>query len=311
MRALGVVDFGGPEALRLVEKPPRRLLDDEVLIRVAASAVNPADLLIRSGFVAPMLAPFAKPYVLGLDAAGVVEQVGRGVTHLSVGDRVMACVNPFRHEGGGQNEQLIVRAAAVQPAPLGASFEEASTLMMNGATAWHALELAPRRSGYIAVTGGAGWLATIVLALARSRGLRTIADARPQEADEVRANGADVVIERSEDLARRIRDVAPDGVDAVIDTAVIGGRILPAIADGGVLVEVRPGGKATERGVRRELVSARAHGEDPSALAALRQLVVDGALQLRVAETFSVEQAAEAHRRQEAGGVRGRIVLQF
>jgi NADPH:quinone reductase-like Zn-dependent oxidoreductase len=312
MSAVGLETFGGPEVLKLVKKPPRALKPGEVLIRVAAAAVNPTDLLLRSGGLATMMAAFAKPYVPGMDAAGVVAAVGEGVTHVAVGDKVMAAATYYRDEGGAQNDQLIVPAAAVAPIPPGASMEEACTLPMNGATAWHALALAAPQGGVVAVTGGAGWLATIILALARERGIRTIADARPELHEEVRANGADVVVDRGLGLSERIRAHAPDGVDGLIDTALIGDSVLPAIRDSGQLVVVRPPAEGgTERGIVRHLAMAPRHMTDQAALMALRELVVDGRLRLRVHETYPPERAADAHRRQEQGNFRGRLVIRF
>ncbi len=312
MTAVGLDTFGGPEVLKLVDKPPRALRAGEVLIQVAAAAVNPTDLLLRSGALGPYLGTTAKPYVPGMDAAGVVIAVGEGVTRPAVGDQVMAAAAYFRDEGGAQNEQLIVPAAAAVPIPPGATMEEACTLPMNGATAWDALDLAAPKGGVVAVTGGAGWLATIILALARERGIRTIADSRPDQRDEVLANGADVVVDRGPGLAQRILAHAPGGVDGLIDTALIGPEVLPAIRDDGQWVEVRPvDSQDTERGITRSLALAPRRMEDTDAQMAIRQLVVDGKLKLHVQESFPPERAADAHRRQAEGRIRGRLVIKF
>lgn len=311
-RAVGLFDFGGPDVLTVVERDVPSVEADEVRIRVQAAAVNPTDLVFRAGARAALLAEFEPPYVPGMDAAGTVEAVGDAVTHLAHGDRVMAAVSPVRAGGGAQSEILVVRAASAVPVPEGISTHEAATLPMNGLTAIEALDmLEVAADGTLAITGGTGWLAGLAIVLAKQRGLCVIADAPSAERERLLALGADHAVERGDGVVARIRELAPDGVDAVLDTALIGPPILAAIRDGGGWAVVRNQQDQTERGIVRHNVSVARRLADTDALAELAALAAAGDLPVTVAGTFTPEEAADAHRRQAQGGVRGRFLIVF
>jgi NADPH:quinone reductase-like Zn-dependent oxidoreductase len=308
VRAVGLFAFGGPDVLGVVERPVPPLGAGDVRIRVGAAAVNPTDLLLRAGARAAALAEFPAPYVPGMDAAGTVEAVGAGVTRLAPGDRVMAVVSPVRAAGGAQAEAIVVPAVSVVAIAHGTSLEEAATLPMNGLTALQALDLLALPAGAtLAITGGTGWLATLAIVLAKARGLRVVADAPAAERERVAGFGADHVVERAPGLVQRIRELAPGGVDAVLDTAAVGPRVLAAIRDGGGWAVVRHQQDDTERGIVRHNVSVGARLADTRALDALAA----ARLPAIVAGTYAPEEAAEAHRRQAAGGVRGRLLICF
>jgi len=244
----------------------------------------------------------------------VIEAVGPGVDRLQVGDAVMAAVSPRRPEGGAQQELLVVPAASVVPIPDGASLVEAATLPMNGLTAMRGLDMLGLRSGEtLAVAGGAGLLASYVIPLAKERGLRVIADAKPEDEALVKSLGADVVVPRSDDFAGAIRRVAPDGVDGVYDTALLYRDALGAVQDGGGIVFVRgwDGQEVEDRGVRVHPVFVARVLERTDWLEELRTLASAGKLKLRVAGEYPPEKAAEAHRVMDAGGLRGRAVIVF
>src|ERR1700750_2611412 len=174
MRAIAIPVPGGPEVLEVIDRDVREPGPGEVRIAVRAAAVNPTDIGLRPGG-AQTLAP---PWIPGMDAAGTVESVGAGVERLAVGDAVMAAVMPRRPEGGAQSELLVVPAASVVGLPDGADAVAASTLPMNGLTALLALDLPGLSEGdTLAVTGGAGLLASYAIPLARERGVRVLADA--------------------------------------------------------------------------------------------------------------------------------------
>lgn len=311
-RAVGLAAFGGPEVLGIVEHRIPKLGADDVRIRVRAAAVNPTDLGFRAGARAKQLAAFDAPYVPGMDAAGVVETVGDGVTHLALSDRVMAVVSPVRAGGGAQSEVVVVPAASAVPIPPGLSLDAAATLPMNGLTALEALDMlsVPSR-GILAITGGTGWLAALAIGLAKARGLRVIGDAPADEHERVRALGADHVVQRGDGVAERIRAIAPDGVDAVLDTALIGPPILAAVRDGGGWAVVRHQQYETERGIVRHNVSVAKRLTDTASLRDLAARAAAGTLPTTIAATYPPERAAEAHRRLAAGGVRGRLLIVF
>jgi NADPH2:quinone reductase len=308
MQAIGVTTFGGPDALEVVEIPEVHPGPGEVRIRVAAATVNPTDTNLRVGVYGNRLSS-PSPHVPGMDAAGVIDEVGPDVDW-RVGEEVMAIVLPTGPHGGAYAERIIVPADSVARIPSGADPVAASTLPMNGLTARQSLDQLGLRAGQtLAVTGAAGAYGGYAVQLAKAEGLRVIADA--SEADEalVRGLGADEVVRRGDDVAARIRQVVPGGVDGLADGAVLDDKVLPAIADGGGLAVIRGWGGPAERGItiHRTMVSDRAH--DHAALDTLRQQVEQGVVTLRVAATYPAAQASEAHRRLEAGGVRGRLVL--
>jgi NADPH2:quinone reductase len=138
-----------------------------------------------------------------------------------------------------------------------------------------------------------------------------IADAPVDELEGVRAVGADHVVERGDGVAERIRAIAQDGVDAMLDTALVGPPILASIRDGGGWAVVRNQQDETERGIVRHNVSVVNRIADTASLQALAALAASGDLPITIAATYPPEQAAEAHRRQAAGGVRGRLLIVF
>lgn len=278
-------------------------------IAVRAAAVNPTDIGLRQ-MGADDLPP---PWTPGMDAAGTIEALGPGVDRFSVGEEVMAVVSPHRADGGAQAELLVVPAASVVAAPEGVSLEQAATLPMNGLTARLGLDLLGLGSGEtLLVTGGAGLLASYVIPLAREHGLRVIADAKRQDEELVRSFGADVVVPRGTGMVSATLQQAPEGVDAVYDTALLGAEAFPAIRDGGQIVVVRGWDESVpERGIQVRPVMVREALERTDWLEELRQLSSAGTLRLRVSDTFRPEQAGEAQQLMEAGGLRGRAVVVF
>ncbi|MBV6848752.1 zinc-binding dehydrogenase [Xanthomonas campestris pv. heliotropii] len=139
-----------------------------------------------------------------------------------------------------------------------------------------------------------------------------VAIASPQDAAFLRASGAAAVIARGDDVAARVRQVFPTGIDAVIDAAGIGKRIAPAVHDGGTIITLRPGNDdGLERGIKTVFVNVRDRVTDHAAITRLGQQVTDGLLSLRLAGTFPAAKAAVAHQRLAEGGLRGRLVLDF
>ena len=312
MRAVGVNNYGGPEALEVVELPDPEAGLGQILLRVHAAVVNPTDTYGRNGARAEQQATFDPPWVSGMDVAGVVEAIGDDVdTTLSVGDHAMAMVVP---EGsyGGYSEKLALPAGSVVAVPRGTTDVEASTLPMNGLTARLALDLIALEPGArVAVTGAAGAFGGYAVQLAKADGLRVIADASESDERLVRDLGADVVVRRGDDVADRILEHAPGGVDAVIDGSVQNELLFPAVRDGGGFATVRGFDTDAPRGIVLHQVWVREYVTETEKLDRLRSLVEDGAVTLRVARTFTPEEASEAHRLLEAGGVRGRLVIEF
>ncbi|MBV9605755.1 MAG: NADP-dependent oxidoreductase [Solirubrobacterales bacterium] len=311
MRAIVIPKPGDPDVLEVADRPAREPEGGEVRIAVKAAAVNPTDIGLRERGGGPDLEP---PWVPGMDAAGTIESVGPDVDRLTVGQGVMAAVSPRRPEGGAQQELLIVPAASVVPIPDGASLIEAATLPMNGLTALRGLDMLGLQDGQtLAVAGGAGLLGSYVIPLAKERGLRVIADAKPEDEDLVKGFGADVVVARSDDFAGAVREVEPAGADGVYDTALLYRDAFGAVRDGGGIVFVRgwDGDEVEERSIRVHPVMVARVLERTDWLEELRALASDGRLKLRVAGEYPPERAADAHRAMDAGGLRGRAVIVF
>jgi NADPH2:quinone reductase len=311
VRAVGVKRFGGPEVLEVVDVAVPEPGEGEVRVRVAAATVNPTDIGMREGVRREMLEQFPPPWIPGMELAGEVDAVGPG-SDWEVGQQVMAIVLPFRALGGAQAEQVVVPAVSVAEIPAGATLEQAATLPMNGLTVRLALDtLALAPGSTLAVTGSPGAVGGYAIQLGKLEGLTVIADAAPADEALVRGLGADVVVPRGEASAAAIREAFSDGVDAVLDAALLGPAILPAVRDGGTLVAVRPFAGETERDIEIKLVLVSSYATNQAALRELGARAGAGELTLRVAETFSPEHAADAHRKLAAGGVRGRLLIAF
>ena len=225
MRAVGLMEHGGPEVLQVVEVPEVHAGPGQVRVRVRAAAVNPTDTLARNGSRAEQQSVDPPPYVPGMDIAGVVDEVGSEVTTgLKTGDRVMAMVVP-KGCHGGYREQIVLDQRAVVAAPSWSRHTEACTLPMNGLTAQLSLDLLGLKAGQtLAVTGAAGAYGGYVIQLAKVAGLKVIADASDADHPLVMALGADIVVGRGDDVADRIRKHFREGVDGLADGAVLNER---------------------------------------------------------------------------------------
>jgi NADPH2:quinone reductase len=313
MKAIGLSEFGGPEVLEVVDLPAPHPGPGEVRIRVQAVPVNPTDITFRTGGRAAQLKERSVPYVPGMDLAGIVDQLGENTDgRLAVGDAVIAYVIPMGPHGGSYAEQVVVDEASVVPAPLGATFAEASTLLLNATTARLALDaLALPAGDTVAVIGAAGAVGGYATQLAKADGLTVLADADPSDEARIRSLGADMVIGREEEIGVAVRRQLPAGAPGLIDTAALNALALPAVADGGGFVSLKGWTGPGERGIEVHPVSSFGSATDTRLFDRLRSQAEEGVLTLRVAEVLPAKEAAEAHRRLAAGGIRGRLVLDF
>ena len=312
MRGVGLLKFGGPEVLQVLDLPEVHAGAGQVRIRNHAATVNPTDVILRSGARAEQMKADPPPYVPGMEVAGIVDEVGDGVTTgINLGDAVLALILP-RASHGAYREQLVIDARSAVRVPAGKSLTEAATLPMNGLTARRSLDLLGLKPGQvIAVTGAAGAYGGYVVQLAKVDQLTVIADASEKDEALVKSLGADIVVRRGEDVAQRIRQHFPNGVDGLADGAVLKEKVIPAVKDGGAFTSVRGFEGVPTRGIRFSTTYVREYVFERDKLDGLRQLVDEGKITLRVAATYKPEEAPEAHRRLEAGGTRGRIVITF
>ena len=322
MRAVGFNEYGTAEVLKLLDLPMTHAGPGEVRVKVHAAAINPTDILARSGARRGPLGRtdiYAKkqdidppPYVPGMDISGVVDEIGSGVsTGVKVGDRVIAMVVP-KGIHGGYREQIVLKERAVVPAPSGFSHIEACTLPMNALTARLSLDLLALKPGQVlGVTGAAGAYGGYIIELAKVEGLTVIADASNADRELVSSLGADLVVARGDKVAKAIRSHFPEGVDGIADGAVQNDLVIEAVRDGGSFTAVRGYEGEPQRNIKFSQTWVRSYDCEFEKLNELRKLVEQEKLSLRVADTFDPEHVSKAHQRLEGGGTRGRLVIEF
>jgi NADPH:quinone reductase-like Zn-dependent oxidoreductase len=305
MLAAVVRKAGGPEAVEVLEVPLPEPGPFEVRIKVVAAALNPADAAVWAGIFRP--SEEVEFTGLGLDAAGTVEAVGPGVT-LKLGTPVIAFDAPVLRPTKAQAEYLVTDLNSIALAPEGMDLTLAATIPLNAMTAALALEQLPLRPrDTLLVTGAAGAVGGYAIELARVQGLRIVAQGRPADEEFLRGLGATRFVSRDEELSEAVRRLVPAGVDGVVDAAALGDPALAAVRDGGIFVSVRGDVlPVPQRGVVVRLTTA---GPEPTRLSYLSALAEVGVLTPRVAQTYHLSEAAEAHAQLARGGRRGRIVL--
>jgi NADPH2:quinone reductase len=328
MRAIQMRQPGGPEVLTEVDLPVPELDEPtQVLVRLHAAGVNPVDTKVRAK--GPML-PDALTAVLGCDGAGLVEAVGESVTHVQPGDAVWFCYGGLGGPTGTYAEYALADAAAVRPKPASLGFVEAAAAPLVLITAWEALHDRARiqPGQQVLIHAGAGGVGHVAIQLAKLAGARVATTVSGDDkADFVHALGAEFVVDyRREDLTGAMADWTEGcGVDVCFDTVGpdVFERSIPVMAPYGDLVTILDPGpvalnEARVRNLRisLELMLTPQLRNLPEALAHQGEILrrcgehIDaGELRIEVAETFPLARAADAHRRLEAGGMRGKLVL--
>ncbi|GAA2818665.1 NADP-dependent oxidoreductase [Kitasatospora sp. CM 4170] len=304
-RAIGFSEFGGAEVLRPMEVELPAPGPGQVRITVRTAGVNPLDHKLRAGAMTELI-PVTFPVVTGYEAAGVVEAVGEGVTAWRVGDEVFGPT-----WGGAHAEHVLVEAEKLARKPAGLGWAEAAAIPVAAETSWRVLDLLGVESGQtLLVHGAAGGVGTVLLQFARSRGIRVVGTASEANHEHLRALGA-VPVTYGEGLADRVRAVAPEGVDRVLDGAGQG-DVLPLSIElaGGAenVLSIADFEGAARYGVRFS-GGTEAKDYNREALAGALALHEAGELQLPVHRVFPLAETAEAHRVSEHGHLRGKIVL--
>ena len=312
MKAVGVVSFGGPDALEVVELPDPEAGPGEVRIRVHAATVNPTDTGLRNGARAAQLKDIPPPYVPGMDAAGVLDQIGEGVsTALQPGDHVMAIVVPSGSHGA-YSELIVVPVESVARVPAGVVRrpgldppDERPDDADGARRAGTAARADPGRHGgrrrrrWICDPAGEDPRAP--------RGRRRLARGRATG----QGPGRRPDCRPGPGVRRSGPPGGAGGVDGLVDAAILDQLAVPAVRDGGRIATLRGYQGAEERGITFHPVFVRNYAREQAKLDGLRQLAEEGIVTLRVAAVLPADQAPEAHRRLEAGGTRGRLVLAF
>jgi NADPH2:quinone reductase len=309
IRAVAFDSYGGPDVLQLRQVASPVPAAGEIAVRVEAAAVDPADVHFRSGGLARMISG-PPPYVGGLEFAGTVVAAGPEA-RLTPGTRVAAITSFIPHGRGAHAEVVVVPDASAAALPDGMDAVAASIVPMSGLTAQRAMDVSDLATGStLVVTGAGGAVGGYGTQLAAALGVRVIAVVSQRYADRVREYGADEAVPPGPDLVERVTAMCPGGVDALLDTALIGPDIRGMLAPGGRFLAVRSGGHVLED-VDYRMISVRDYERDTARLERLIALAADGRLRSAVAAVHPVDEAVEAHRRLEAGGVGGRLVLDF
>ena len=275
MHAVTFEKFGPPDVLQVGTIADPHPNAGEVVIQVAASTVNPTDTLMRAGKQSALMEDLKPPYIAGMEFAGHVQVLGENVEGLSVGEPVMGVVNPRRPAGGAHAELVCVPAASVAPLKTNADLAGAATIPMNGLTALIVMEFSEQLLGdTILVTGAAGAVGGYVIQLAKSAGFRVLADAKPEDVELVRRLGADIVVPRGEGFDAAVMRACPDGVDAVVDCALLGDRVSPLVRKDGIAVSLRRANAIRDSRLKTAYVSVTDRMTDAKALARLSELLV-------------------------------------
>jgi NADPH:quinone reductase-like Zn-dependent oxidoreductase len=300
LKAARFSQFGGPEVLEIVDLPDPHPGPGQVRIAVRAAGINPSDWKKRQGLMDPEL-----PQTLGYEAAGVVDEVGAGVTDVAVGDRTFG----FSAEGAAQAELAVLSWFA--PIPPSLDFAAAAALPAAVETATRALDqLGVESNGTLLINGASGSVGSAAVQLAVVRGARVIGTASPANHEYLRSLGAEPVA-YGEGLTGRVRALAPNGVDRALDVA--GSGVLPDLIDLAgtpqhvvTIADFADFAGAQEHGVR---FSRGDTGRALHALTDIGPLIESGRFSLPVAQTFPLADIAAAHRISEDGHLRGKLVL--
>ncbi|GAA4594280.1 NADP-dependent oxidoreductase [Planotetraspora phitsanulokensis] len=307
MKAIRQHEFGGPGVLRFEDVPRPEPIGTEVRVRVQAAGVNPVDFKTRSGR-GPLR---TLPFTVGWDVAGVVDELGGGVTRFAVGDEVLG-MPWFPREAAAYAEYVTAPSRQFVRKPAGMSVAEAAALPLAGLTAWQALvDTAGVEEGQrVLIHAAAGGVGHLAVQIAKARGAHVIGTASPRNHETLTELGADELIDYR---ATRFEDAVRD-VDVVFD--LIGGdtglRSLTVLRPGGLLIEV-PSGASAEVLAAAEKEGVRATGflvePDAEGLAGLVGLYESGRLKVLVSKRFPLSEAAAAHEAAEHDHSIGKIIL--
>ncbi|PTH85171.1 alcohol dehydrogenase [Streptomyces sp. A244] len=305
MKAISYSRYGGPEVLAFGEVRDPKVGPDAVLVRVRAAAVNPVDWKAREGHLDGILAPVF-PVVPGWDVSGVVVRPGVAVSEFSAGDEVIGYVREDFLSRGTFAEYVAAPLRTLARKPRNLSFEEAAGLPLVGLTAYQVLinVLQVKRGETVLVHAAAGGVGSVAVQLGVHLGARVIGTASESNHDFVRGLGGEPVV-YGEGLGERVRGLAPEGVDAVFDT--VGGDALKVsanlLAPEGRLVSIADN-DVVNYGGRYYFVRP-----DAQDLRRLADLAEQGVVGVHVDATFPLERAADAHRLNQEGRTRGKIVV--
>ncbi|MFE3099052.1 NADP-dependent oxidoreductase [Nocardia tengchongensis] len=303
-KAVRYNEFGGIDVLRVddVDRPVSG--DGQVLVRVKAAGINISEAVIRTGAVADMF-PSTFPSGQGSDFAGVVEELGSGVTGFAPGDEVIG----FSDQRSSQAELVVVDVGHLTPKPENVSWEIAGGLYVVGVTAWGVVQSVRLQKGEtVVVSGAAGGVGSLVVQLARRAGATVIGLASESNHEWLRGHGV-VPVAYGDGVADRITAVAPHGVDAFLDTYG-DGYVDLALALGVApdrIDTIADYQAAAKYGVKTD--GGAEAGPGAEILGELAGLIADGSLEVPIASVYPLTQVREAYTELERRHTHGKIVL--
>ncbi|MFZ0088640.1 MAG: NADP-dependent oxidoreductase [Solirubrobacteraceae bacterium] len=303
-RAVRFEQYGDVDVLDVVDVDPPQAGAGELLVAVKAAGINPGEAKIRQGLLAEQY-PATFPAGEGSDLAGVVAEVGDGVDGFAVGDEVIG----FTDNRASHAELVVVAASNATRRPPEVPWEVAGSLFVAGATAWAAVRaVALNDRDTVVVAGGAGGVGSIAVQLARRTAATVIGLAGEANHDWLREHGV-VAVTYGDGVADRIREAAPDGVDAFIDT--VGDGYVELALELGVAPDridtIADFEAVSKHGVKAE---GSAAGASADVLAELAGLIADGQLEIPIAAVYPLDEVRDAYRELERSHTRGKIVLQ-
>jgi NADPH:quinone reductase-like Zn-dependent oxidoreductase len=318
MKAIRIYEFGEPEVIKIVEVERPVPAADEILVKVYAASVNPADYIVRRGGNEDLKAILKLPLGLGLDAAGIVEEVGSEVTEFKKGDRVYGVPN---YIDGSYTEYLAAKSNQFALMPQTLNFIEAASLPACARMAWNGMvEKAKVKAGQrVLIHGAAGGIGSLALQFAKAHGAYVIGTASAHNADFLKQLGADEVIDYKTKKFEEIVSNADIVFNATHTTSVdeaLRLRSVPVLKEGGIFVcthGVWPSEEFKELLARKNATVSMA-GVDINhqhCFTEVAKLVDAGKVKAIVSKVYPWEQAAEAHRKIESKHVRGKIVLEI
>lgn len=302
-RAYGFTAYGGADEQEFLEVDRPEPMAGELLVEVRAAGVNPVDWKIRAGAMRAVM-PLELPAVLGSEVSGVVRAVGQDVDSVAVGDEVFGSVAPG---SGGYAEFTLTTAAATARKPAQLSFTDAATLTVAGATAYDGVTQLGLGAGQtLLINGISGGVGVAAAQIARDLGVNVVGTASEDKRALIESLGA-ILVPYGDGVADRIRELLPEGVDAIFDLA--GGDGLRAVADlltdRSKLISAADPGTADELGghvIERDRTSR--------VLDRVAAMVVDGKLDPHVEDVLPLDRAADALAAVEVGHAKGKVVIE-
>ena len=315
MKAIFYEQHGTAEVLQVGERPTPEPQDNEVLVEVVATSVNPIDRRLRSGELQEYITR-TFPVVPGWDLAGKIAKVGAKVTDWQVGDEVLGLAFTWSIQHGSYAEYCPIDTASITEKPASISFEQAAALPLVSLTAWQALsEFGELKAGQsVFIQAGAGGVGSVAIPMAKHLGAKVYTTTSAKNHDYVKSLGADVIIDyNADDYESALRQHEPNGVDLVLEALLGNGTAEAAIRltkDGGRVAYMNNEPPEMDeiklRNIKAEFLHHRPDG------AMLRQLVdlyESGKISLPKVQVRPLEEAMDAHLESEKGHTQGKIVL--